>query len=106
MGQLSVFMRANSLYPKLSTPIAQLMGLRLQHHYVTLSREQIELYMRRELITLHPEQMVHVSETGYVIVRYNEIVLGVGFIKKPGNDPPQLMESLFPKAWFYSTFTD
>lgn len=95
-------MRAHPLYPKLSTAAAQLLGPHAVRNVVQLKREEIEPYMRREVLKIDPDRLVRFTDTGYVIVRHRETALGVGFLKKTGNGRPHLMESLFPKAWFES----
>lgn len=95
-------MRAHALYPKLSTAAAQLLGPLAEQNVVQLSRKQIESYMNRERVVLRPEQQIRITESGYVLVRYDTIALGIGFIRKTGNSSTNHMESLFPKAWFGS----
>ena len=98
-------MRAHALYPKLTTPAVQLIGSLAKQNVIQLKRDQIESFMKRENLQIESEQMIRVTETGYVIVKYEENPLGVGFMKT-GNKPPYRMESLFPKAWYLSTLSD
>lgn len=91
------FMRTYLKPPKLSTAAAQKFGGAATRHVIDLDTEQAEAYLtRRDVYTRHA-QLHRCSSRGYALVRYNGVVLGVGFVEL--TDEGGLIRCMLPKAW-------
>ena len=81
-------------YPKLTTSCAAAYGHLAARHTVDASPSQVQDYLARKPFTLKKDQAHTCDSTGYVLVRYQNAVLGVGFYdQKQG-----IVASLFPKS--------
>ncbi|GAB4264247.1 MAG: hypothetical protein Kow0080_03280 [Candidatus Promineifilaceae bacterium] len=93
------FMRTTDRLPKLTTAATMLVGQWAQKNVVDLTDEQAVGYFLRETRPLLPQQTHNCTSTGYVIVRYKGIVLGLGFYWAAQADKPHRLEGLYPKNW-------
>ncbi len=95
------FMHIDGKYPKLTTAAAQYFGKKATRHVVDLLPEQAAAYLARRDTPIASEQVLQGVGTGYVIVRYQGLPLGVGVYRARQG----LLESLFPKGWARSEVT-
>lgn len=89
------FMHIDGKYPKLTTAAAQFFGKKATRHVVDLLPEQAAAYLARRDTPVASEQVLRCVGTGYVIVRYQGLPLGIGVYRARQG----LLESLFPKGW-------
>jgi NOL1/NOP2/fmu family ribosome biogenesis protein len=95
-----VFMRAkSSRFPKLTTAAAMIFGGKVTRNTVDLDAEQIRAYIQRQEIELRPDQVRSCESIGYVVVRHEGVVFGLGLYLPDESDKGDRMKSLFPKAW-------
>lgn len=88
------FLRVQLRYPKLTTAAAQLFGAQAVKNVAPLTRVQADAFLARQTFPLSDEQTTRCTGTGYVLARYGETTLGVGFYREGGGT----LRSLFPKA--------
>ena len=88
-------MRIKLRYPKLTTAAAMLWGPHARRHVVPLTEEQVIAFLRREPVTLTSDQLATCDTMGYVLCRYEEWGVGIGFWDGRSNQ----IESLFPRGW-------
>jgi hypothetical protein len=106
------FMRTRMRFPKLTTAAAMTFGPHATKNHVALSREQADQFLSRELLEISPAQAKACTGTGYVLVRVEEVVLGIGLFRQDGprqddlrhddlrqEDAGGSIESMLPKAW-------
>ncbi|MCA9932845.1 MAG: RNA methyltransferase [Ardenticatenaceae bacterium] len=89
------FMHIDGKYPKWTTGAAQLFGRYATRQVVDLEPEQAQAYLARQDCGLLAQQTAVCNGTGYALVRYQGIPLGVGVYRARQG----LLESLFPKGW-------
>jgi NOL1/NOP2/fmu family ribosome biogenesis protein len=94
-----LFMRTDGKYPKLTTSAALQFGHLAVKNVINLEPEQVQAFMARQDFEIDVVQVQNVSGTGYVVLRYQEIVVGLGVYREHLN----LVESLFPKGWARKT---
>ncbi|MGD9173076.1 MAG: RsmB/NOP family class I SAM-dependent RNA methyltransferase [Desulfobacterales bacterium] len=81
-------------YPKLTTSCAIAFGHNAGLHIVDTSPGQLQDYLSRKTFTLNKDQDQACDSTGYVLVRHQNVVLGVGFYDQNHS----VVASLFPKS--------
>lgn len=89
------FMRMTLRYPKLTTAAAMLFGPHARRHVIGLDREQADRFLSRQPVEVRPEQALRCDSRGYVLVRVEEVFLGVAFYAAE----ERRVQSLLPKAW-------
>jgi 16S rRNA C967 or C1407 C5-methylase (RsmB/RsmF family) len=94
-----LFMHTDGKYPKLTTSAALRFGFLASKNVVDLEPAQVAALMGCEDFEVDMAQVQNVSGTGYVILCYQEIVVGMGVYREHLN----LIESLFPKGWARKT---
>lgn len=83
-------------HPKLSTPAAMWITPHAKQNCIELTKSQRDEYLFREDIYLNAKQVKKIRGTGYVLVSYLGIGLGIGLYLEHTQGPEKL-ESLFPK---------
>jgi hypothetical protein len=81
-------------FPKLTTSCAATFGRLAGRNVIDATPGQLMEYLGRKPFTLENNQANACCSTGYVLVRYNNAVVGVGFYEE-GQDT---VTSLFPKS--------
>ena len=81
-------------YPKPTTSCATAFGFRADRNRIDLYPDQLQAYLRRKPFALRKDQDRSCDSSGYVLVRYQNAVLGVGFYEQNQS----LVDSLFPKS--------
>jgi NOL1/NOP2/sun family putative RNA methylase len=81
-------------YPILTTGAAAAFGPLATRNRIAVTAEQRDAYLRRMPFTPSADQLAYCEGTGYVMVSWQEAVLGVGFY---GADQGRIA-SLFPKS--------
>ena len=94
-----LFMRTDGKYPKLTTAATLRFGALACKNVVDLQPEQLVAFMGRRDFHIEGAQVQNVSGTGYVMLRYQGIVVGLGVYRQHLH----LVESLFPKGWARQT---
>ncbi len=89
------FLKTNLKFPKLKTGAAQLFGHAATRNVVQMDRAQAEAYLGQQDVYVSEAQAAHCTGRGYVLVRHEELTLGVGFYEPT----EQRVRSLFPKVW-------
>ncbi len=96
-AQGMIFINTGTRYPKLSTAAAQLLGPHATRNFINVTRSQLDAYLRRQVMTISATQTRHCTRAGYVLVKYEGYVLGVGMYQP--NEFGGVVASLFPKSW-------
>jgi hypothetical protein len=81
-------------YPKLTTSCAATFGRKAHCNMIDASPSQLEAYLARKPFTLEKDQAQACDGSGYVLIRYHNTILGVGFYDQNQN----VVASLFPKS--------
>ena len=90
-----IFMRTEGKYPKLTTGAAMLVGHHAKRNFIDLEPSQVQDFMARRDFNIMPDQAPHCTGTGYVLLRYQSVSLGIAVYRPHLN----LVESLYPKGW-------
>lgn len=96
------FIRTTLRFPKMTTGGTLLVGPLATRHVIDLDEAQLNAYYSRQTyIALRPEQTDLCESMGYVIVKFEGIVLGQGFYRPadPAGDAPANLDSFYPKAF-------
>jgi NOL1/NOP2/fmu family ribosome biogenesis protein len=81
-------------YPKPTTSCAAAFGRKADRNVIDASYEQLQAYLARKPFTLQKDQIQSCDGGGYVLVRYQNAVLGVGFY----DQNQYVVASLLPKS--------
>jgi SAM-dependent methyltransferase len=81
-------------YPKPTTSCAAAFGRKADRNVIDASYNQLQAYLTRKPFTLQNDQARSSDGSGYVLVRYQNAVLGVGFYEHNQN----VVASLLPKS--------
>jgi NOL1/NOP2/fmu family ribosome biogenesis protein len=81
-------------YPKPTTSCAAAFGRKADRNVIDASYEQLQAYLARKPFTLQKDQIQSCDGGGYVLVRYQNAVLGVGFYVQNH----YVVASLLPKS--------
>ena len=81
-------------YPKPTTSCVAVFGHRADRNIIDLSTDQLEAYLTRQTFSLKKDQARTCDGSGYVLARYLNAVLGVGFY----NQNQSVVASLLPKS--------
>jgi hypothetical protein len=88
------FMHLRPRFPILTTGATAAFGPLATRNVIAVTAGQRDAYLRRAPFTPDTRQLADCQGTGYVLVRYHDSVLGLGFF---GTDQGQVA-SLFPKS--------
>lgn len=91
------FIRTNSVVPRLTTAGAMLIGGAATMNVVQCDRVQANAYLSRQPIRLSGHQAKTCTSTGHVIVRFENVSLGMAFFR-PLSDGGGELESMYPKS--------
>ena len=80
-------------YPKPTTSCAAAFGRKADRNVIDASYAQLQAYVARKPFTLEKDQARACDSSGYVLVRYQNAVLGVGFF----DVNQHVVASLLPK---------
>lgn len=94
----TLFVHTTGRTPKITTAGALAFGHLATQNVIPLRRDQLERYLAREDITLHPEQVEACTGPGFVIVTHAGVVVGTG-LYRPAPAHKHVLESLFPRGW-------
>jgi hypothetical protein len=81
-------------YPKPTTSCAATFGRKAGRNVIDASSGQLQAYLARKPFTLQKDQAQACDGSGYVLMRYHNAVMGVGFYDQNQN----VVASLFPKS--------
>ncbi len=93
-----LLLRRKGRFPKLTTAVAQRIGLEAGQNRLELDEEQAVSYVGREDVVLRPEQASSCTGTGYVVVTHGNLAYGMGMLRMREEDGMAYLESLFPEA--------
>jgi len=93
------FIKTRIRYPKLSSAAVMAIGHLATAHVVELKAPQLPAFLSREDIRVSPEQRVRCAQTGYVVVKYNDIAIGLGLLFVRQETVEWVMRSLYPRYW-------
>lgn len=88
------FIRTALRFPKLTTAASRVVGPHASKNVVDATAEQAQAFVSREEFTLSDTQLDLVTETGYILVRHRDMILGVGIYFEDG----RRVSSMFPKV--------
>lgn len=91
------FMRTRMRFPKLTTAAAMAFGAHATRNHVALSRDQADRFLSRVRLHVSSARAQTCTGTGYVLVRVDEVFLGVGLFRQ--GDDGGTIDSMLPKAW-------
>lgn len=86
--------------PKLKTGAAMAMGESATLNILILNRDQVESYVKRESFGLTPDQLGKNTTRGYVLLRYQGMDIGLGFLRV--SDKDKYVESQLPRHWLHA----
>ena len=89
--------KTKTKHAKLSTPAAMWITPLAKKNCIELDENQRDLYLLRQTILLTDKQLQQIDNTGYVLVTYRGVGLGIGLYLQYQEGPAEL-ESLFPKS--------
>lgn len=92
-----VFIRTTHKYPKLTSAGAMVFGHAATRNYISVNRERAAAYLARQSFPVTAEEIRHCTGPGYVIVKHDDFVLGMGLLRQKATD--WMLESLYPKGW-------
>lgn len=92
------FMRTRMKHPKLTTAAAMSFGHLAGRNTVAADRRQADAFLHRQPFEAQPEQLEECTGPGYVLVRIEDAVLGVGLLRPDAAKKPEV-SSYVPKAW-------
>jgi hypothetical protein len=84
----------HSQYPKLTTSCAAAFGCQASRNLINATPGQLQAYLSRKPFTLKKDQARFCDSSGYVLIRYQNAVLGVGFY----DQNQSVIASLMPKS--------
>ncbi len=90
-----LFMRTDGRFPKLTTAAGMLFGKHATQNNIEMRAEQADAYFARQDFQPTPSQITQCTATGYVILSYQNVPVGVGIY----HSKSQTVESNFPKGW-------
>jgi len=90
------FLHIKMASPKLTSAAAMWLGPQCTQGVVELDTDHANAFLRREMNFVEPEIAESVGR-GYVMVKHDGIILGLGFLGGPGD--PTALESFVPRAW-------
>jgi NOL1/NOP2/sun family putative RNA methylase len=93
-----LFIRTSMRYPKLTTAAALAFGRAATRNTVVMGRQQAEAYLSRREVSVTRVQATSCTDTGYVLVRHEGFVLGVGLLWADEEGGGRV-RSLYPRAW-------
>ncbi|WP_168210345.1 hypothetical protein [Persicimonas caeni] len=89
------FLRTRMRFPKLTTAAAMTFGPLATRNVVALEQSQADQFLSREPFELSAAQAQMCTDTGYVLVRIEDVFMGVGLYRAEKGT----VQSLLPKAW-------
>ena len=92
------FVHTGMALPKLTTAATFFIGNRAKANIVDVNHDQTDSFLSRETIILVEGQMDRCTDAGYVIVRHEGVIVGLGFLRVT-DDGCATLESYFPKSW-------
>jgi NOL1/NOP2/sun family putative RNA methylase len=93
-----LFYKTNLQFPKLTTAATMMVGYHAKCYVVDINQQQCQAYLCKDDVPLGKEQVGIDYTTGYVIVRYQDICLGVGLYFQPTSAHSHVLRSLFRQA--------
>jgi NOL1/NOP2/sun family putative RNA methylase len=93
-GLGSSLLRKAMAVPKLTTTAAMLFGNLTTRHVIDLDHDQMDAFFHRAPVNLRHDQVGACDSDGYVLVRCEQVVAGVGRWRRE----QATIESLYPKA--------
>lgn len=91
------FIRTYLKYPKLTTAAAMTFGHAATRNVVPADEEQLTAFLTRRPFEASAAQTKSCTGRGYVLVRFKELTLGVGFYKPSARGG--IVNSMMPKVW-------
>ena len=73
-------------------------GSRAKRNIIDISHAQTDAFLSRETVILLDGQLDSCTDGGYVIVRHQGVIVGLGFLRV-NDDGCATLESYFPKSW-------
>ena len=92
------FLHAQMRFPKLTTAAVYFIGGHASRNVVSLTRDETDAFLSRETINLEDAEIERCTSQGYIVVKHEGIVMGLGFLRFPAEGGAEL-ESYFPKSW-------
>lgn len=92
------FMRLNMKFPKLTTAATLTLGHMATRNVIELTEEQLDAYLSRRPFFPDVGQLAEDASTGYVVLSFEGITVGLGLFYTATDERPGKVESLYPKA--------
>ncbi|HFQ93300.1 MAG TPA: RsmB/NOP family class I SAM-dependent RNA methyltransferase [Anaerolineae bacterium] len=88
-------LRPSARFPKLGTAAAMYFGPYATRNFMEVTAVQLTAYLARRSFTAVPEQTANCTGTGFIIIRYQGIDVGMALYRREIEE----VESLYPKGW-------
>lgn len=88
-------LRPSAKFPKLSTAAAMFLGRHAARNFMEVTAVQLTAYLARQPVTAVAEQTTHCPGTGFIIIRYQGVDMGMALYRRETGE----VESLYPKGW-------
>ena len=92
------FLHAQMRFPKLTTAAVFFIGGHSTRNFIELGRDQTDAFLSRQTLNLEDDEIKTCTSQGYVVVKHEGVVMGLGFLRFPAEGGAEL-ESYFPKSW-------
>lgn len=92
------FMRLNMQFPKLTTAATLAFGHLARRNKIEVTEEQLDAYLSRRPFFPEPGQLTEDASTGYVVLTFEGITVGLGLFYAATDERGGKVESLYPKA--------
>ncbi|NKQ37328.1 MAG: RsmB/NOP family class I SAM-dependent RNA methyltransferase [Chloroflexi bacterium] len=88
-------LRPSARFPKMSTAAAMFLGRHATRNFMEVTAVQLTAYLTRQSFTAAPEQTARCPQTGFIIIRYRGVDMGMALYRRETGE----VESLYPKGW-------
>jgi NOL1/NOP2/fmu family ribosome biogenesis protein len=92
------FMRLNMQFPKLTTAATLAFGHLAKRNVIEVTEEQLDAYLSRRPFFPTPGQLTEDASTGYVVLTFEGITVGLGLFYTATDERGGKVESLYPKS--------
>lgn len=97
-------LHSKSAVAKLTHPGALLCGQEARRNYVVLNSDQLDRFLKREMVVLDEDNLKYCEDEGYVLVKHAQFSVGTGLLSSAASGH-KILKSHFPKSWSRRLFS-